>query len=216
MDKELACWLQAEEEAVEEACQGRDAATLEVVMEAARLLNTWLARRFGGTHWTSVPWGGRAEPLAHGCGGSAAHGGGLATPLTLTSGSWATAHISYGSTATCARFCIAHGCSCDLLTLPRHSCGVPATLCPYSCYGFLATLICPCSCPCGWLTSLPIWASRLLGHACPLQVPKLQQPGFGWGSSEGGVAGASLRPRGPWPSVALHSPPLPPSNWSFL
>ena len=35
MDKELACWLQAEELELEEACQGRDAATLEVVMEAA-------------------------------------------------------------------------------------------------------------------------------------------------------------------------------------
>ena len=35
MDKELACQLQAEEVAVEEARQGRDAATLEVVMEAA-------------------------------------------------------------------------------------------------------------------------------------------------------------------------------------
>ena len=35
MDEELACRLQAEEEAAEEAHQGRDAATLEVVMEAA-------------------------------------------------------------------------------------------------------------------------------------------------------------------------------------
>ena len=35
MDKNLARWLQVEEEAVEEAHQGRDAATLEVVMEAA-------------------------------------------------------------------------------------------------------------------------------------------------------------------------------------
>ena len=35
MDKELACWLQAEEEVVEEVHQGRDVATLEVVMEAA-------------------------------------------------------------------------------------------------------------------------------------------------------------------------------------
>ena len=35
MDKELACQLQAEEEAVEEAHQGGDAATLKVVMEAA-------------------------------------------------------------------------------------------------------------------------------------------------------------------------------------
>ena len=38
MDKELARWLQAEEEAVEEVRQGRDMATLEVVMETARLL----------------------------------------------------------------------------------------------------------------------------------------------------------------------------------
>ena len=38
MYKELACWLQTEEEAVEKTRQGRDEATLEVVMEAARLL----------------------------------------------------------------------------------------------------------------------------------------------------------------------------------
>ena len=38
MDKELACWLQAKEEVAEEAQQGRDAVTLEVVMEAARPL----------------------------------------------------------------------------------------------------------------------------------------------------------------------------------
>ena len=38
MDKELACWLQAEEVVVEKAHQGRDATTLEVLMEAAGLL----------------------------------------------------------------------------------------------------------------------------------------------------------------------------------
>ena len=38
MDEELACQLQAEEETVEGAHQGRDAATLEVVMEAPGLL----------------------------------------------------------------------------------------------------------------------------------------------------------------------------------
>ena len=38
MDKELVCQLQAEELVVEEARQVRDVATLEVVMEAARLL----------------------------------------------------------------------------------------------------------------------------------------------------------------------------------
>ena len=38
MDKELACRLQAEEEAVEEVRQARDVATLEVVMEASGLL----------------------------------------------------------------------------------------------------------------------------------------------------------------------------------
>ena len=35
MDKKLACWLQVEEMVVEEARQGRDMATLEMVMEAA-------------------------------------------------------------------------------------------------------------------------------------------------------------------------------------
>ena len=35
MDKELAHQLQVEEEVVEEACQGRDVDTLEVVIEAA-------------------------------------------------------------------------------------------------------------------------------------------------------------------------------------
>ena len=35
MDKKLACWLQVEEVVVEEARQGRDMATLEMVMEAA-------------------------------------------------------------------------------------------------------------------------------------------------------------------------------------
>ena len=38
MDEELAHWLQEEKEVAEEAHQGRDVATLEVVMEAARLL----------------------------------------------------------------------------------------------------------------------------------------------------------------------------------
>ena len=38
MDEELAYWLQLEELVVEEACQGRDVATLEVVIEAARPL----------------------------------------------------------------------------------------------------------------------------------------------------------------------------------
>ena len=38
MDEELAHRLQVEEEAAEEACQGRDVATLEVVMEAVRPL----------------------------------------------------------------------------------------------------------------------------------------------------------------------------------
>ena len=37
-DQELACQLKVEEPVVEEAHQGRDVATLEVVMEAARLL----------------------------------------------------------------------------------------------------------------------------------------------------------------------------------
>ena len=40
MDKELARWLQQEEVAVEEAWLGRDAAILEVVIEATSLL-TW-------------------------------------------------------------------------------------------------------------------------------------------------------------------------------
>ena len=38
MVKKLACQLQAEEVAVEEVCQGRDVAILEVVMETAGLL----------------------------------------------------------------------------------------------------------------------------------------------------------------------------------
>ena len=37
-DEELACQLQVEEVVAEETCQGRDVATLEVVMEAAGLL----------------------------------------------------------------------------------------------------------------------------------------------------------------------------------
>ena len=37
-DEELACWLQVKELAAEETRQGRDVATLEVIMEAARLL----------------------------------------------------------------------------------------------------------------------------------------------------------------------------------
>ena len=35
MDEQLACRLQAEEDAAEEAHKGRDVATLEVVIEAA-------------------------------------------------------------------------------------------------------------------------------------------------------------------------------------
>ena len=38
MDEELVCWLQAQEVAALEAHQGRDAVTLEVVIEAAGLL----------------------------------------------------------------------------------------------------------------------------------------------------------------------------------
>ena len=38
MEKELARWLQVEKVAVEEAYQGRDAATLEVAMKATCLL----------------------------------------------------------------------------------------------------------------------------------------------------------------------------------
>ena len=60
-----------------EARQGGDAATLEVVMEAAGTLNTWPARRFGGTHWLdSYPSLGSWAKLAiHSYGGSATHGG---------------------------------------------------------------------------------------------------------------------------------------------
>ena len=38
MNEELACQLQAEEVAIEKACQERDATSIEVVMEAARPL----------------------------------------------------------------------------------------------------------------------------------------------------------------------------------
>ena len=38
INKELACWLQVEEILAEEAHQGRDVATLEVMIEVARLL----------------------------------------------------------------------------------------------------------------------------------------------------------------------------------
>ena len=49
-DKELARQLQVEEEAAEEAHQGRDVAILEVVMEAAGPLTHRQAGRFGGLH----------------------------------------------------------------------------------------------------------------------------------------------------------------------
>ena len=53
---------------VEEARQGRDVATLEVVMEAAGPLNTWPAGRFGGGHWAGASLGNYAEPPTHGYG----------------------------------------------------------------------------------------------------------------------------------------------------
>ena len=53
---------------MEEARQGRDAATLEVVMEAAWPLNTRPAGRFGGTRWAGATTGDYTEPPAHGCG----------------------------------------------------------------------------------------------------------------------------------------------------
>ena len=49
----------------EEASQGRDAATLEVVMEAAGPLNTLPAGRFGGTCRTGAPLGDYTEPPTH-------------------------------------------------------------------------------------------------------------------------------------------------------
>ena len=165
----------------------------------SRAINMRPAGRFGGAHWAGTTLGNWAKPPAHGYGGWAAQGCGLAAPHTLASGGWATAHVSCSLIAACARFRVTCGHPCGLLTHPWCSCGVPATPCPCSRCGVLATLGCLCSCP----TSSPVWANLPLGCACQLQVPELWWPIVGWGSGAGGVAGASPRPGWPWPLVAL-------------
>ena len=106
LDKELAHRLQVEEVVAEEACQGRDAATCEVVVEAACPLMQ-SAGRFGGMFQAGASRGSWPKLAICSCDSSATRGGGLATLLTFTSSGWATAcNVSYGSVA-------AHGFSCS-------------------------------------------------------------------------------------------------------
>ena len=139
-----------------------------------------IARRLGGTchsgcHASLASW---VEPAIHGCGSSAACGGGyLATPPSLASCSSATTNgIPYGSTAAYGSYDIAATCACSCSSEDACSC----TIIPFDAcgcfYGHLASLGCFCgflatpspnsscsyqathSCPCGKLANC--------GHSC--------------------------------------------------
>ena len=70
--------------AAEEAHQGRNMATLEVVIEAASPLMHGQLEGLGCAPGRYIPRRLGSAAL-HGCGNSAKSGGGLATPLTLAS-----------------------------------------------------------------------------------------------------------------------------------
>ena len=183
MVKKLACQLQAEEVAVEEVCQGRDVAILEVVMETAGLL-TYSQLEGLGAHTRQVhpEVAGPSHPSA----------AVVAQPPVVVA--WPPhsplllvveqpAHkVSCRSAATCGSFCGPNGhpypLLCHLWPLlqppspPWTFLQYPSHPCPNSCCGFLAALSCLCGHPCGHLTLSLIQASSPLSCACLPHVPK--------------------------------------------
>ena len=64
-----------------------------------------------------------------------------------------------------------------------------------------------------WLPYLTTCLDKLHARLCLPAIGAQIVVARSWlGSGESGVVGALLQPREPWPSVTLHSYPLPPSN----
>ena len=169
-----------EELPVEEAYQGRDAATLGGGNEGCWAINMWPAERLGNAHWAGscTSLGCWVELAIYSCGSSATCGGAyLATLPTFTSCSSATTHnISCSSTAACGSYCSSaaacansciffntFGCPCSHLASPGCSSGFLDTPDPNFSCGYPAGPSCPCSQsatyghPCGHLTLSSVW-----------------------------------------------------------
>ena len=178
MDEELVCWLSGGRSGSGGSSPGKRCGHLGGGSGGCQPANAWPAGRFGamrqagtsqgaGLHqsgcpqlWQfSRPWWWLSHPT-HLCLRQ------LSNPCDLSAAQQPPVASPAGSTATCTCFCVACGRSCGLLARPGRSCGVQAAPCLNSCCSFLAALNCLCGCPYSCLTSLPIRACCLLGHAC--------------------------------------------------